>query len=95
MTDWLDSGWDLAGAYPTLPRIMTNAATAKKRRHKELFVTEAALDRPVRLHHEGEIARASRSGPAQCPWSPRPACADGHIDAWGVRRQATKPLQNS
>lgn len=55
-SDWLDSGWDLSSTgqhgIPELPKSMTNARTAKKRRHKEMYVTEEQLDKPVRLRPE-------------------------------------------
>ncbi len=47
--DWLDDGWTPAAAYPTLPKSMTNARAAKKRKHREFYVSEEILDRPVRL----------------------------------------------
>lgn len=69
MIDWGvggDGGWGeeaLQGAYPTLPKSFTNAKTAKKRKHKELFVREEDLDKPVRLQkkrqHKEERAPAA------------------------------------
>lgn len=40
--------WSLP-AYPQLPKLLTSAKTAKKRKHRELIVTEELLDRPVKL----------------------------------------------
>jgi hypothetical protein len=49
--DWGVPGWgeDALAGYPTLPKSFTNAKTAKKRKHKELFLTDEALMKPVRL----------------------------------------------
>jgi len=45
--DW-GNAWELPD-YPKLPKLFTNAKTAKKRRHKELMVTDELLDCPVKL----------------------------------------------
>jgi hypothetical protein len=62
--DWgVSNGWaeDALGSYPTLPKSFTNAKTAKKRKHKELFLTDEALLKPVRL---GQAAAAAVAAPA-------------------------------
>jgi hypothetical protein len=47
--EW-EGGWDVQSFdYPKLPRAFQNANAAKRRRHKELFVTEEQLLRPVKL----------------------------------------------
>ena len=60
--DWgVTGGWgdDALGGYPTLPKSFTNAKTAKKRKHKELFLTDDDLLKPVRLGHAGAAAAAA------------------------------------
>lgn len=52
--EWgVSGGWadEALADYPKLPKSFTNAKTAKKRKHKELFVTEEDLLKPVRLPH--------------------------------------------
>lgn len=47
MSDWgLD--WELP-EYPQLPKLFTNAKTAKKRKHKEFIITDELLEQPVKL----------------------------------------------
>ncbi|KAF8063845.1 ribosomal RNA-processing protein 8 [Scenedesmus sp. PABB004] len=63
--DW-GPAWALPG-YPQLPRLMTDAKTAKKRRHREFIVTEDLLNAPVqlaRLIGGGGAARAAAAAAA-------------------------------
>ena len=46
--DW-GGGWGMLPHYPALPRLLTDAKTAKRRRHKEYIVSEQDLDRAVKL----------------------------------------------
>jgi hypothetical protein len=59
-----DAGWggDALAGYPRLPKSFTNAKTAKKRKHKELFVTEEALLKPVRLGKPVSAGAAAVAG---------------------------------
>jgi len=57
--EWED---EALASYPTLPKSFTNAKTAKKRKHKELFVTDEDLLKPVRLAKQTATARGDVRG---------------------------------